>query len=298
MKQTISYRTLNLIRWVCICGVIFSQLGLFPLNVAAQEPVTEPPPLPTPTPAPTWTPTPAPTNTANPTATPTVPSGNSPATPSGRLVDFRVDDDEISKGECVMFSWVTRGDIDRVEFDQRDDDKAPILVSTMDTRQECPDEETDYDLIVTWLVDGTQTTHSIQIEVDSGSGGDGSNSAGGGTTTPAGTAVFVAVTPILITVTPVSAGGGDAQQAVYQDTSGGAVVKPGGELASVQLLPETGYLSSPAADTNPSEDNLAAAQPRWRLWLALAGGLSLFLGVAVLGLTLVAKTVRESEASR
>jgi hypothetical protein len=293
VKQTISYRTLNLIRWVCICGVICSQLGLFTRNVAAQEPTTEPTSLPTPTPAPTWTPTPTPINTPNPAATPTATSANPAATPAGRLVDFRADDDKINKGECVMLSWVVRGDIDRVEFDKRDDDKAPVLVSAMDTRQECPDEQTDYDLIVTWLVDGTQTTRSINIDVD----GSDNGSADGGTTTPAGTAVFVPVTPIPITGTPVSAGGGTAQQAVYQDTSGGAVVTPVGVLGSVQLLPETGYLSPPAADTNPSEDNLAAAQPRWRLWPVLVGILVIFLGIAVLGLTLAAKIVRESEAS-
>jgi hypothetical protein len=296
VKQTISYRTLNFIRWVCICGVICSQLGLFARNVAAQEPTIEPTSLPTPTSAPTWTPTPTPVNTANPTATPTATSANPTATPAGHLVDFRVDDDEIDQGDCVTFSWVVRGDIDRVEFDQRDDDKTPILVSAMDTRQECPDEETDYDLIVSWL-DGTRTTRGIEIEVDGGSSGSSGNSDGGGTTTPAGTTVFVPVTPIPITSTPVSAEGGTAQQAVYQSTSGGVVVTPVGVLGSVQVLPETGYLSPPGADTNQAGDNLAAARPRWRLWLALASGLGIFLGIAVLGLTLAAKIVRESEAS-
>jgi hypothetical protein len=293
VKQTISYRTLNLIRWVCVWGVICSQLGLFIPNVAAQEPTTEPTSLPTPTPAPTWTPTPTPVNTSDPTATPTATSANPAATPAGRLVDFRVDDDKVNKGECAMLSWVVRGDIDRVEFDTRDDEKAPVLVSAMDSRQECPDEQTDYDLIVSWL-DGTRTTRSIEIDINDSSD---SNSAGGGTTTPAGTAVFVPVTPIPIAGTPVSVGGGTAQQAVYQSTSGGVVVTPVGVLGSVQVLPETGYLSPPVTDIKPSEDNLAAARPRWRLWLALASGLGIFLSIAILGLALAAKIVRESEAS-
>jgi hypothetical protein len=293
VKQTISCRTLNLVRWVCMCGLICSQLGLFAPNVAAQEPTGEPTSLPTPTPAPTWTPTPTPVNTANPTATPTATSANPAATPAGRLVDFRVDDDTINKGECAMLSWVVRGDIDRIEFDQRGDEKSPVLVSAMDSRQECPDEQTEYALIVSWL-DGTQTTRSIEIDIDDSSD---SNSAGGGTTTPAGTTVFVPVTPIPIAGTPVSVGGGTVQQAVYQSTSGGAVVTPVGVLGSVQVLPETGYLSPPGAGTNPSEDNLAAAQPRRQLWPALASGLGIFLGIAVLGLALAAKVVREGEAS-
>jgi hypothetical protein len=297
VKQTISCRTLNLIRWVCVCGVICGQLGLFARSVAAQEPTTEPTSLPTPTPAPTWTPTPTPVNTPNPAATPTATSANPAATPAGRLVDFRTDDDKIDKGECATLSWVVRGDIDRLEFDIRDDDKAPVLVSAMDTRQECPDEDTRYDLIATWL-DGTQTAPSIEVEVNGDTSGSGSNSAGGGTTTPAGTAVFVPVTPIPITGTPVSAGGGAPQQAVYQGASGGAVVTPVGVLGSVQLLPETGYLSPPASDSDRSEDILAAAQPRWRLWLVLAGSLGTFLGIAVLGLTLVAQLIHKSEAPR
>jgi hypothetical protein len=282
-----------------MCGLICSQLGLFPRTAAAQDPTTEPTSLPTPTPAPTWTPTPTPVNATNPTATPTTTSGNPAATPAGRLVDFRVDDDEIDQGECVTFSWVVRGDIDRVEFDQRDDDKAAVLVSAMDTRQECPDEETDYDLIVSWL-DGTRTTRGIEIEVNgasSGSSGSSGNSAGSGTTAPAGTTVFVPVTPIPIAGTPVSTGGGTVQQAVYQSTAGGVVVTPVGVLGSVQVLPETGYRSPPAADANQPGDNLAAAQPRRQLWPALASGLGVFLGIAVLGLALLAKIVRKSEAS-
>jgi hypothetical protein len=279
-----------------MCGLIYSQLGLFAPNVAAQEPTGEPTSLATPTPAPTWTPTPTPVNTADPTATPTTTSGNPAATPAGRMVDFRVDDDEIDQGDCATFSWVVRGDIDRVEFDQRDDEKAAVLVSAMDTREECPDEETDYDLIVSWL-DGTRTTRGIEIDVNGASSGSSGSSAGGGTTTPAGTTVFVPVTPIPIAGTPVSVGDGTVQQAVYQSTSGGVVVTPVGVLASVQVLPETGYRSPPAADANQPGDNLAA-QPRRRLWPALASGLGIFLGIAVLGLALVAKIVREGEASR
>jgi len=219
-------------RWICILAVISSQFGLFTLRAAAQEPTTEPTALPTPTPAPTWTPIPTPTNTPDPAVTPTT-----NPTASARLVDFRVDDDEITKGECVMFSWVVRGDVDRVEFDQLGDGKVPLLVSEMDSREECPEEEdTTYELDVTWL-DGTHTKRSIKIEAEVGNAGDGNgdNDANNGTPTPGSTASFVPVTPIPVTGTP---------QASYQGTSGSIVVTPVGVLGSVQVLPETGYLSS------------------------------------------------------
>jgi hypothetical protein len=213
------------------------------------------------------------------------------------LVDFRADDDEIDKGDCVMFSWVVRGDIDRVEFDKREDDRDPVLVSNMDSREECPDGDTDYDLIVRWL-DGTQTTRSIEIEVDADSDGSDSNSGGGGAATPSGVGVFVNVTPILITDTLGSVEDGALQQASYQDTSGGVGVTPGGVLGSVKVLPETGYLSPLTANTVQSENNFAAVQPDWGSWPMLAGGLGIFLGIVIIGLTLGAKVIRESEASR
>jgi hypothetical protein len=164
--QIMKDRTRVLKQWICILAVIGSQFGLFTLRAAAQEPTAEPTALPTPTPAPTWTPIPTPTNTPDPAITPTT-----NPTASARLVDFRVDDDEITKGECVTFSWVVRGDIDRVEFDQLGDGKVPLLVSDMDSREECPEEDTTYELDVTWM-DGTNTEQSIKIEVDEDDAGD------------------------------------------------------------------------------------------------------------------------------
>ncbi len=280
------YQTRVLTRWVCVLAVMCSQFGLFTHRAAAQEPTTEPTSLPTPTPAPTWTATPIPTNTPDPAATPTA-----NPTAAGRMVDFRVDEDEITEGECVMFSWVVRGDIDRVEFDQVGDGKVSLLVSDMDSREECPEEDTEYELGVTWL-DSTQTTRSIEIEVDAGgtggsSGGD--NGTGTGTPTPGGTAAFVPVTPIPIVTTPVSV----VYSTPVQVSSGGAVVTPVGVLASVQVLPETGYLSpSPHEQTDGAKDNLANRN----LWWALAGGL--VLAVVVTCAAFGIRSVRPSEVSR
>src|SRR5574341_733041 len=143
MKPITIHQTLASMRWICIWVLIYSQLSIFSFDVAAQEPQTgpsvtpvtaaqQPTAVPTPTPAPTWTPGPSPTATPGgggaptPTAT-TVPGG----TPTGRLVDFRVDNSDVDSGECVQFSWVVRGDIDRVEFDKKDDNKDPLLVSDL-----------------------------------------------------------------------------------------------------------------------------------------------------------------------
>ncbi len=205
------------------------------------------------------------------------------------MVDFRVDEDEITEGECVMFSWVVRGDIDRVEFDQIEDGKVPVLVSDMDSREECPEEDTEYELGVTWL-DSTQTTRTIEIEVDAeGTSSSGDNDASSQTPTPGGTAAFVLVTPIPVATTPVSV----SHSTPVQVSSGGAVVTPAGVLASVQVLPETGYLSpSPHEQTDRTKDDLPNRNLRW----VLAGGL--VLAVVVICLAFGIRSVRPSEVSR
>ena len=288
VRKIVSYRTIAQGAWLCVLALVCSQVGLFPLPAAAQEPTTEPTALPTPTPAPTWTSVPTPTNTPDPAATPTANH-----TANARMVDFRVDSDEITKGDCVTFSWVVRGDIDRVEFDQIGDGKVPVLVSDMDSRQECPEEETEYQLVVSWL-DSTRTTRSIEVEVND-AGGDGENATGSGTPTPGGTGAFVPVTPILITSTPVSVGGNANPQATAQNVSGGVVVTPVGVLGSVQVLPETGHLSSsPHQSTDQVEDGLSSRESR----LAFGGWLVLFLFGLVTGAVLATRGILKSEVFR
>jgi hypothetical protein len=210
------------------------------------------------------------------------------------MVDFRVDSDEITKGDCVTFSWVVRGDIDRVEFDQIGDGKVPVLVSDMDSRQECPEEETEYQLVVSWL-DSTRTTRSIEVEVND-AGGDGENATGSGTPTPGGTGAFVPVTPILITSTPVSVGGNSNPQATAQNVSGGGVVvTPVGALGSVQVLPETGYRSSsPHQSTDQVEDSLSSRGSR----LAFVGWLVVVLVGLVTSIALATRGLLKREVFR
>ncbi len=270
MRRTMNKKRRVLMRWICVLAVTSSQLGVFTLRAAAQEPTAEPTSLPTPTPAPTWTPVPTPTDTPNPAATPTA-----NPTADARIVDFRVDDDEITKGDCVMFSWVVRGDIGLVEFDQIGDGKVPLLVSDMDSRQECPEEDTKYELKVTWL-DSTQTIRSIKIEVKDGGNGDsgGDSGTGNGTPTPANTASFVPVTPIPVIASPAD---------------GGVVVTPVGVLGSVQVLPETGYMSSPRNETiDRPEDDFPNRGSRW----AFAGGLIVFLAIVVISSALGIRVIR------
>jgi hypothetical protein len=198
-----------------------------------------------------------------------------------------VDEDEIIKGDCVMFSWVVRGDINTVEFDQIGDGKVALLVSDMDSRQECPEEQTTYELVVTWM-DSTETTRSIEIEVDADGTGDGSGGDSGGTPTPGGTATFVFVTPIPIATTPVSAG----SSTPVQGTSGGVVVTPVGALGSVKVLPETGYRSPyPDEKTDETEDNLQNRGPG----LAVVVGLVTVLAILVLSSALGIKLIQASE---
>jgi hypothetical protein len=304
MEQITSRRTIALIGWFCAWIVIISQFSLVTPNVAAQEPTdtstaSATPPSP-PVPAETLTPEASltaysaitPTGTVSSTVTPT-------ATVVSRTVDFRVDDDDIDPGECVTFSWLVRGDIDRIEF--RAEDKDAILVSSMDSRDECPAEETDYDFIVTWL-DGTQTTRSIEIEVDHTSDNDnaGDSSNGGGTPSPGGTGPFVPVTPVPF-------------EQSSQQTDDGEFLAPIGVLGSVRLLPETGVLGPPSATagapailiatpmptsepiSHRPQNHMLAAQPRWGLWSALAGGLGLLLASSLVAVIIsLVRLLRQS----
>jgi hypothetical protein len=263
MIQPTRYRTLTLYRRVYIFVAVAFILSLLALNAAAQEPTPE----------------------VTPTAG--VPVAPTPGTsPADRFIDFRVDDDDIDTGECVEFSWVVRGDVDRVEFDKRDDDKGPVLVAGLDDRQECPTEDTNFELIVRWL-DKTKTTRKIEIEVHNTVSNDGSssnNNSNGGSTTDSGVinttaGVFVQVTPILITntlfnirVTPVP-GSAEAEAstaaAAIPAAPGEAPVKPSGILGTIHELPETG---SRAIQPQPFSALVGG-------WLILAGGFIFTLGL-------------------
>jgi hypothetical protein len=212
---------------------------------------------------------------------------------SGRVVDFRVDDKEIEPGACVMLSWVVRGDINWVEFDTFEDDKSPVLVPDMDSRQECPSRKTDYGLNVIWL-DGTRTSRTIEVDVKTSSGGDSSTSAG--TATPAGTAVFVAVTPIPVAISPGSVAGGSSQSPASLSASGGMVVTPVGVLRSVQVLPETGYLGPPITDSLGLVNDPAYDPSEGRGRLAFVSELLLSMGIAIIISTIVARIILKSEA--
>jgi hypothetical protein len=286
MKAIISHQTRIWIRWVGIGVMLFSQLGPLTLSVAAQEPTVEPTALPTPTPAPTWTPTLPPVDAPTPTSP--APAGPTPTT-TGRVVDFRVDDDEIEKGACVMFSWVVRGDLDRVEFDTLGDGKVAVLVSDMDSREACPEEETKYELITTWL-DSTQTTRTIEIEFKSQNDDSSGESA---TVTPIATGAWVAVTPIPMNTTPVSVAPSPSQATPIPNSSGGMMAAPTGPLNSVSTLPETGYGPPPAAEFEPTEGHLTAAQSTAPTWLVFAGAVILSCAVSILGLLAATRFTRK-----
>ncbi len=281
MRSYIIYRALIVIGlWAMAC------IGLngFISVVTAQEPTTDSAALPTPTSAPTWTPTPTTVGAPGPRVTATSPSGT-PATPTGRSVDFRVDDTKISAGECVLFSWIVKGDIDKVEFDERGDDKSAVLVpeEQYDT-EECPSSTTEYSLIVSWQ-DGAQTTRGLKVKIVSESN-DGDNNESDPTATPDGTAAsYMAVTPVPISGLPgVSSGSGQGatpqavgatpqvvgvtpQAVAYQSvTTEGVIITPVGALGSVTLLPETGY--GPPPPPSPAAGELAV---RDRLSLAHLG---------------------------
>ncbi len=264
MKPHVSYRTLTAVCLICLWAMICAGLNGFTPTAIAQEPTTDSSALPTPTTAPTWTPTPV--GTPDPHATATSPSGT-PATPTGRTVDFRVDDRKISPGECVTFSWLVKGDVNKVEFDVHDDSKNPVLVPEEEyDSEECPGSTTEYRLVVSWL-DGTQTTQNIKVKVEgSDGGGDGSDSDSSQTATPVVTADFMIVTPLPIS--GISGGSGSGSQVatpqavVYQSVTDGVVVTPVGALGSVTLLPETGYGPPPAAVKFQAPDGLSLAHLR------------------------------------
>ncbi len=288
MNRTPKHPTWTLVRLISIGVLLCGQLSLLPRNAAAQEPTVEPTSLPTPTPAPTWTPAPS----AN-TPTPTLPPGGTIPTPSGRVVDFRVDTDDIQEGDCVTFSWIVRGDdLDRVEFDTLDDGKVPVLVSDSDSREECPTVETKYRLVASWL-DGSRTERSIKIEIDGGDGDDGDGDDGGSNTTPtpAGTAIFVPVTPIPIVVAPVSVPAQGSTPATTPSASGDAVMVPAGPLGSVSVLPETGYGAPPAKVSGQPESDLRAAPSTSRPVTLVAP-----LSMVILGLLIVVTIACDREA--
>ena len=285
MRSHASYRTLTAICLVCLWAMIGISLNGFIPAVTAQEPTIDSAALPTPTTAPTWTPTLI--ATPDPLATPTTASGT-PATPTGRVVDFRADDRKVSAGECVTFSWLVKGDINKVEYDQHDDNKSAVLVPEEKyDAEECPSETTEYSLIVSWL-DGTKTTKTIKIKVVAESA-DGDSDTADPTATPGGAGDFMPVTPLPISGASGGSGGQGAtpQSVAYQSTSGGVVVTPVGALGSVVLLPETGYGPPPAADVFQAPDDPNLAHPGWMLWLPFAAASGVFLGgIIVIGLIL------------
>jgi hypothetical protein len=259
MKQTIKNRGNGLIRFRTLTIwsiIIFGLLSLLTLRAAAQDPT----PIPTATLAPTWTPeagvTPSPT--AGVPVGPTPPSSGPTSTPEGRVLNFRTDNDEIDLGECVLFSWVVRGDVAWVEFNEVDNDEDAFLVEDQGERQECPDNDTDYELIVTWL-DGSRSKDSIEIEVNgSGISSGGSGEGGGSAPTPG---PFVVVTPIAYSevqgeVTPIPG---------FMNIPDSASLPPDNAiLASIVQLPETGSRPAGASLTHrivPSVANVPINAP-------------------------------------
>jgi hypothetical protein len=276
-----------LIRWITVWIIIILGLtGLPSLNSSAQDP------------APTAT-TEVPPGTASPTAG--VPVGPTPggptATPEGRVVNFRTDKDEIDLGECVLLTWVARGDLAYVEFNEVDDDEDPILVEDQGERTECPDNDTDYELIVTWL-DNSKSRSGIEIEVNgSGNGGDGSGSSGGGGGPVPTPGAFVVVTPIAYAdvqaeVTPIPG---------FFNGAGSGSITSDDILATIKELPETGL--QPASSTHPARQlqkadhqaAITALQAQWqRPRPPSMGELMLGLGALVVGLTALAGFGRQS----
>jgi hypothetical protein len=267
IKRSLFYQTLFLPGGVIIF-LVGGWLNQFSYDALAQEPATTI----TPTSGPASSPTVVIADTATPEPSPTagVPTAPTPwpTATAARIVKFSVDAEngEINLGQCVLFSWVVRGDIAWVEFDQDDDDKDPILVADTAERKECPARDADYKLKVTWL-DNTTFTREIDIEVDtsqSSSSGDSGSSAGsaGNADVPA-SGPFVAVTPIL-----------------FQDIS----LAPSGVLVSINSLPETGLSpvgSLPEKGREISRPVLPQHQfaPIW--YLLGAAGMAALLGMGI-----------------
>jgi hypothetical protein len=126
--------------WILFLIILVSHSSRPNLIALAQEPTAFPTPTPANTPtAEASTPTPVP-GTTEPTPMPT--STVPPTTPNNRFIDFRVDDDEIESGECVRFSWIVKGDIGIVEFNEIDDNKDALLVSAEGNQEACPTKDT------------------------------------------------------------------------------------------------------------------------------------------------------------
>jgi hypothetical protein len=281
MKQTFIHQTLALMRWVGFWVAIASLLSLSTWHVAAQEPT----PIPTPTPADTPTPGSATATPVSPTSEPsTVPTATSPSSSATtRLIAFRVDEKDIEEGDCASFNWVVRGDIGIVEFDIKGDGKEPFLVSEEDERQECPEDNTKYQLIVTWLDGSKSEGDTIEVEVHTG-GGNSSSSGGSGGAVAATPGAFLAVTPI-----------------PAQDIPNNPLPAPTGVLGSVSVLPETGLRSPSQPATTPLESKIKneeflifhssffIKQGQWLLRLLFASGFIIGLSSAILGLVFLAR---------
>lgn len=305
MKMTVIFQNFRWVRWALTGLMVYSFLSFFVSEAAAQDPT----PLPTPTPAPTWTPPPNATNTPAPNVpvqpTPVLPT----ATLDNRLVDFRVDNDEIDQGDCVQFSWAVRGNIDRIEFDEVDDNKEAVLVSAQDEREECPDQDTEYELSVQWL-DGTKSAKTLEIQVNNSSDGSSSSSSGSSAGQSSETTVgsFVPVTPIALTsLTPTAEANAETsdesalfQQITQEETAGQPVEKPSGVLGSVDRLPETGGallrkdLSPADRPSVTGETSYQSPTERSELirGLVLIGRWGLLIGVSVILLKLLIDTGR------
>jgi hypothetical protein len=213
-----------------------------------------------------------------------MPTSTAPlATPNNRFIDFRVDDDEIEAGECVRFSWIVKGDIGIVEFNEVNDNKNAILVSAEGTQEACPTKETAYELAITWL-DNSRGGRGLTIKIKSQNNNQGGNSSSTGSsstssnTTAPGT--FVAVTPILIQTTPTLT------------ASGSPATPPAGIFSAARTLPETGR-RSPSGLADPDKTDLSqpstlpeASQPSVLAGLIEHSQVWLLLGLAVISLTL------------
>lgn len=172
--------------------------------------------------------TPTPTNT--PTATPT-------ATRPARSIRFTVDDDKIDQGECIDFEWTVLGDVSQVRF-RNDDD---VTVSPVDERKECPDEDADYELRVTWL-DGATETRKLSISVE-----EQSNSGGGSNPT---------AVPVNPTATPGTAGGPNLVANPNQGRAGETFTFVGSGFAANEAInvglamPDGSIIGLPAQQAN------------------------------------------------
>jgi len=259
-----------------VCLVMSSQTNTFVDMVVAQEPTTEPTPLPTPTSIATWPPTSPP---AHATATSTQ-SGPAPSTPTAtltsRFIEFRVSKETIETGECVLFQWVVRGDVALVEFENLGSDENPLLVSEEDERTECPEEDTQYRLIVSWL-DGTVTWSDV-IEIKIGSGGGNGNGNGGGTSVPP-PGTFVPVTPVsmpgVIVVTPVGALDG----VIYLPETGEMPPLVGTAIPASNVVRHRSSTDNRSSETLPAqaEQRAAVSWLRWQPWLVFIVGIGLLL---------------------